>query len=71
MFLAIEKIVCILGIHEYRVKLASINGKYIGYKNCMRVLNDLYYLDYSIKSGETLDRFYAFERFLINFKTRI
>ena len=61
----------ILGIHEYRVKLASINGKYIGYKNCMRVLNDLYYLDYSIKSGETLDRFYAFERFLINFKTRI
>ena len=61
----------ILGIHEYRVKLASINGKYIGYKNCMRVLNDLYYLDYSIKSGETLDRFYAFERFLINFNTRI
>ena len=61
----------ILGIHEYRVKLAAINGKYISYKNTMRVLNDLYKLDYAIKSGEAPDRFFAFEMFLLNFKTRI
>lgn len=56
-----------LKIHEYRVKLALDNSRFIKYGKVMKTLNDLYNLDYAIKSGEAPDRFFAFEMFLINF----
>lgn len=55
-----------LGVNEFRVKYAIRNSKYLSPRQIAHVLDDLYYLDYQIKSGQ-IDRSYGFELFLINF----
>lgn len=55
-----------LSVSEFRVKYAIKNSKYLSTRQIAHVLDDLYYLDYQIKSGQ-IDRSYGFELFLINF----
>lgn len=55
-----------LGIHEFRVKLALGHLKSLSRKKITKKLDDLYNLDLDIKSGK-VDRFFAFEIFLIKF----
>jgi DNA polymerase-3 subunit delta len=55
-----------LDIHEYRVKLAMASRKTIDEDRLISILEQLYELDYNIKSGQ-IDRFYGFELFLLNF----
>ncbi len=55
-----------LGCNPFRVKIALQNRRYLSRRDIAHVLDDLYYLDYQIKSGQ-IDRFYGFELFLINF----
>ncbi len=66
----IKEIAKELGVNEYRVKINASYRPYISYKQSVVTLNDLYKLDYAIKSGEAPDRFYAFEMFLLNFSTK-
>ena len=55
-----------LGVSEIRVSIALKNSRYLSRKMIAHALDDLYQLDYNIKSGQ-IDRFYGFELFLINF----
>lgn len=50
----------------YRVKIALDNARRLPYNSIQHALNDLYNLDYQIKSGQ-IDKNYGFELFLINF----
>ena len=56
-----------LKIKPGRVYVLSKNLSLISEKAILKTLDDLYELDYNIKSGQ-VDRFYAFELFLIEFK---
>ena len=58
-----------LNIKPGRVYILKKNTSLISEKAIHRTLNDLFELDLQIKSG-LVDRFYAFELFLINFKRR-
>lgn len=51
---------------EGRVGVTLRNTRYLSRRQIAHALDDLYYLDYQIKSGQ-IDRFYGFELFLINF----
>ena len=55
-----------LSCNPYRVKIALQSRRHLSRRDIAHVLDDLYYLDYQIKSGQ-IDRFYGFELFLINF----
>lgn len=55
-----------LGSSEGRVGASLRNGKRFSRRQIAHALDDLYYLDYQIKSGQ-IDRFYGLELFLINF----
>ncbi len=55
-----------LGVSEVRVSIALKNSRYLSRTMIAHALDDLYQLDYNIKSGQ-VDRFYGFELFLINF----
>lgn len=55
-----------LGVQEVRVKIALNNSRYLSRTMIAHALDDLYQLDYNIKSGQ-IDRLYGFELFLINF----
>ncbi len=61
-----NEIARILGVHEYRVKLSRDHLRRITYKKILKKIDELYQLDFDIKSG-TVDRFFAFEMFLIRF----
>lgn len=61
-----DEIASELHCNPYRVKITLQNRKYLSRRDIAHVLDDLYYLDYQIKSGQ-IDRFYGFELFLINF----
>lgn len=58
-----------LNIKSGRVYAISKQVPLIGAKKLNEVIDDLYYLDLQIKSG-AVDRFYAFELFILKFKTR-
>ena len=58
-----------LNIKPGRVYILKKNISLVSEKAIHRTLNDLFDLDLQIKSG-LVDRFYAFELFLINFKRR-
>lgn len=55
-----------LNANEWRVKITLGNCKYLSRRQIAHALDDLYYLDYQIKSGQ-INRFYGLELFLINF----
>ncbi|MDY6275881.1 MAG: DNA polymerase III subunit delta [Bacilli bacterium] len=55
-----------LGTSEVRVSIALKNSRYLSRTMIANALDDLYQLDYNIKSGQ-IDRYYGFELFLINF----
>lgn len=55
-----------LNTSEGRVGVTLRNARYFSRRQIAHALDDLYYLDYQIKSGQ-VDRFYGFELFLINF----
>ena len=55
-----------LDAKEGRVRFALRNSKYLSRRQIAHALDDLYYLDYQIKSGQ-INRFYGLELFLINF----
>lgn len=55
-----------LGASEGRVGASLRNGRRFSRRQIAHALDDLYYLDYQIKSGQ-IDRFYGLELFLINF----
>lgn len=61
-----DEIATELACNPFRVKIALQNRRYLSRRDIAHVLDDLYYLDYQIKSGQ-IDRFYGFELFLINF----
>lgn len=61
-----NEIARILGVHEYRVKLSRDHLRRITYKKILKKIDELYQLDLDIKSG-VVDRFFAFEMFLIRF----
>lgn len=56
-----------LGINEIRAKILAGYSYSVGEQKLINILEDLYNLDLNIKSG-LVDRFYAFELFLINFQ---
>ena len=58
-----------LKIKPIRVQILKKNVATVSEKAIKRALEDLFNLDLQIKSGQ-VDRFYAFELFLINFKRR-
>lgn len=55
-----------LSANAYRVKMTLNNIRRFPLKNIVSIIDELYYLDYQIKSGQ-IDRFYGIELFLINF----
>ena len=55
-----------LATSEGRVGVTLRNSRNLSRRQVAHALDDLYYLDYQIKSGQ-VDRFYGFELFLINF----
>lgn len=55
-----------LKANEWRVKISLRNSRRLSRRQIAHALDDLYYLDYQIKSGQ-IDRFYGLELFLINF----
>lgn len=61
-----NEIARLLGVHEYRVKLSRDHLRRITYKKILKKIDELYQLDLDIKSG-VVDRFFAFEMFLIRF----
>ena len=61
-----NEIARILGVHEYRVKLSRDHLRRITYKKILKKIDELYQLNLDIKSG-VVDRFFAFEMFLIRF----
>ena len=56
-----------LNINPIRAKILRKNSMVISQNAINKTLEDLYQLDFNIKSG-LVDRFYSFELFLINFK---
>ena len=62
-----EEIANELNIKPTRAAVLRKKSRLISQKRLQQVLEDLYQLDLQIKSG-LVDRFYAFELFLINFK---
>lgn len=64
--LDVNEIMSELGASYYRVKIALDNRRYLNMADISHALDELYYLDLKIKSGQ-VDRFYGFELFLINF----
>ncbi len=64
--LDINEIMSELGTNYYRVKIALDNRRFLSMSDISHALDELYYLDLNIKSGQ-VDRFYGFELFLINF----
>ncbi|MDY0178065.1 MAG: DNA polymerase III subunit delta [Bacilli bacterium] len=62
-----DDIASILNIKEIRVRIIKRNAYTMSMDALQEVLDTLYSLDMKIKSGQ-VDRFYAFELFLINFK---
>ena len=58
-----------LNINPIRAKILRKNSFVISAKRIMQTLEDLYQLDWQIKSG-LVDRYYSFELFLINFKRK-
>ena len=62
-----EEIAKLCAIKTGRAAIFRRYTSSISYKNILKTLNDLYELDGKIKSSQ-VDRFYAFELFLINFK---
>lgn len=59
-----------MAIHPYRVQLAMQNLFYLPLEKAMLVLDELYELDYKIKSGQ-VSPYYGFELFILNFKNLI
>ena len=57
-----------LGIKPVRVQILKRSTYAMTEKALHRTLDDLFNLDFQIKSGQVNDRYYAFELFLINFK---
>ena len=55
-----------LSANEWRVKITIGNCRRLSRRQIAHALDDLYYLDYQIKSGQ-INRFYGLELFLINF----
>lgn len=55
-----------LNANEWRVKITMGNCRRLSRRQIAHALDDLYYLDYQIKSGQ-INRFYGLELFLINF----
>lgn len=55
-----------LSANPYRVKITLNSVRRFSIKNIVSIIDELYYLDYQIKSGQ-IDRFYGIELFLINF----
>ena len=55
-----------LSANEFRVGITLKNSRRLSRRQIAHALDDLYYLDYQIKSGQ-IDRFYGLELFLINF----
>ena len=55
-----------LNANEWRVKITLGNCRRLSRRQIAHALDDLYYLDYQIKSGQ-INRFYGLELFLINF----
>jgi len=55
-----------LNANEWRVKITLGNVRRLSRRQIAHALDDLYYLDYQIKSGQ-INRFYGLELFLINF----
>ena len=55
-----------LNANEFRVKITIRNCRNLSRRQIAHALDDLYYLDYQIKSGQ-INRFYGLELFLINF----
>lgn len=55
-----------LSANPYRVKITLNSIRRFSIKNIVSIIDELYYLDYQIKSGQ-IDRFYGIELFLINF----
>ena len=64
--LDINQIADELAVKDIRVKIALKNCRYLSKRQIAHAIDDLYNLDYQIKSGQ-IDRFYGFELFLINF----
>lgn len=62
-----EEIAKELGIKEGRVYVLKKYMYTLSINKLLSVLDDLYNLDYNIKSGQ-VDRIYAFEMFLLNFR---
>ena len=62
-----EEIAKELGIKEGRVYVLKKYMYAMSLKEILSTLDNLYELDYNIKSGQ-VDRIFAFEMFLINFK---
>ena len=58
-----------LNINPIRAKILRKNSFVISCKRILQALEDLYQLDWQIKSG-LVDRYYSFELFLINFKRK-
>ena len=58
-----------LSINPIRAKILRKNSFVISGKRILKTLEDLYQLDWQIKSG-LVDRYYSFELFLINFKRK-
>lgn len=61
-----DEIASQLDVSPVRVKIALKNARNISRRQIAHALDDLYNLDYQIKSGQ-IDRSYGFELFLINF----
>ena len=64
--LTIQEMALELNKKEYPIKKALESARGLPRGTIARALDDLYFLDYRIKSGQ-IDRFYGIELFLINF----
>lgn len=58
-----------LKIHPYRVKLALDNTCYVDLATLKEEVENLYQLDFAIKSGK-VDRFFGLEMFILNFNKK-
>lgn len=65
---SVEEIANELNMKPMRVKILRTNTYKISEETIQRTLENLFKLDFQIKSGQVNDRYYAFELFLINFQ---
>ena len=67
-YMSVSEIANELGVKEGRVKINLRNAKSNRLKpeSLLKVVDDLYQLDYQIKSGK-IDKFFGFELFILNF----